>query len=894
MKAYLQILSTGTADCPPSVILHFDSQRYMINCGEGTQRLCMESKLRFSKLKTILFTRTHWDCIGGVPGMLLTLSDVGARNITMLGGENLTHALISTRHFVYRNTMSVDTIEFANGSKSYKDENLRITAVQVYPENFERAAPHEWPEVSNRSPTNPNRSNSSSPSRSASASPTVRTREGVPTVVSANLGSKRNSDTLQTTTPSSTEVEQTQSDDEIRKQVLAGMFNLNKINGDGSLGVKRPKRDPRAPSRTFTTAEETSGQTDVDLIEAAAAAAKTPHDCGGAPPRNNNGRYMDLPRTSPNTSAISYICQSPDYVGKFNKQAALDLKVKPGRLFGDLVNGKSVVSESGETVHPHQVISGARPGRVFMVIDCPTIDYISELVKAKEFERFHRTVATEESGSAPEDRLTAACIIHLGGHSVLSHPDYKAWIQRFGPETQHIIANQEYCAQKLIWRSQSQSCSKLSKLDSSIFATPYYDNKPVHDLIKDFEDLPIQAKLAESMQTFMLEPSTGLDNTEVVKPMSLPTDFKFLKDSEKAYLREYYELAEKAREEILRDIESNPQHFPGHDVVLTALGTGSSHPSKHRNVSATLLSTPRNGTFLLDTGEGTYGQMFRRFGGYKVSADQDCSVDDQIKNLRGIFISHLHADHHLGIVTIIDRWNALREPFSAPLYLIAPLKFNTFLQELSDVQDFGYKNVQFIESEDIVYWRDKKRDNRRRFATPLLDGLLESSGFEDISTVDVIHCPWSYGISMTHKDGWKVVYSGDTRPCENMVKAGEGATVLLHEATFEDDMQDEALKKRHSTTQEAIMVGEGMEAKFTLLTHFSQRYPKIPQFDSEDKSTVIGICFDLMSVRLGEIARLSKFLPALQVLYSPQSDEALEGEEESKDSEMKSLQQQTQ
>ena len=68
MKGYLQILSAGTADCPPSVVFHFDSQRYLINCGEGTQRLCMESKLRFSKLKTVLLTRTHWDVMGGLPG----------------------------------------------------------------------------------------------------------------------------------------------------------------------------------------------------------------------------------------------------------------------------------------------------------------------------------------------------------------------------------------------------------------------------------------------------------------------------------------------------------------------------------------------------------------------------------------------------------------------------------------------------------------------------------------------------------------------------------------------------------------------------------------------------------------------------------------------------------
>jgi ribonuclease Z len=78
-------------------------------------------------------------------------------------------------------------------------------------------------------------------------------------------------------------------------------------------------------------------------------------------------------------------------------------------------------------------------------------------------------------------------------------------------------------------------------------------------------------------------------------------------------------------------------------------------------VSATLLETVNNGTFLLDTGEGTYGQMFRQFGGYRRSADQLNSVDERIKNLKGIFISHLHADHHLGIVTIIDRWNKVKK-----------------------------------------------------------------------------------------------------------------------------------------------------------------------------------------------------------------------------------------
>jgi ribonuclease Z len=34
------------------------------------------------------------------------------------------------------------------------------------------------------------------------------------------------------------------------------------------------------------------------------------------------------------------------------------------------------------------------------------------------------------------------------------------------------------------------------------------------------------------------------------------------------------------------------------------------------------------------------------------------------------------------------------------------------------------------------------------------------------------------------KPGWKLVYSGDTRPCEAMVEASAGATVLIHEVNI--------------------------------------------------------------------------------------------------------------
>ena len=41
----------------------------------------------------------------------------------------------------------------------------------------------------------------------------------------------------------------------------------------------------------------------------------------------------------------------------------------------------------------------------------------------------------------------------------------------------------------------------------------------------------------------------------------------------------------------------------------------------------------------------------------------------------------------------------------------------------------------------------------------------------------------------------------------SLEQAGQNATALIHEATFEDCLHDEALEKRHCTISEAIDVG---------------------------------------------------------------------------------------
>jgi ribonuclease Z len=66
-------------------------------------------------------------------------------------------------------------------------------------------------------------------------------------------------------------------------------------------------------------------------------------------------------------------------------------------------------------------------------------------------------------------------------------------------------------------------------------------------------------------------------------------------------------------------------------------------------VSATLIKIPAFGSVLLDAGEGTYGQMLRHFGRDRIAEEMD--------DLRCIFVSHLHADHHLGVFQLLLKRN---------------------------------------------------------------------------------------------------------------------------------------------------------------------------------------------------------------------------------------------
>ena len=90
--------------------------------------------------------------------------------------------------------------------------------------------------------------------------------------------------------------------------------------------------------------------------------------------------------------------------------------------------------------------------------------------------------------------------------------------------------------------------------------------------------------------------------------------------------------------------------------------------------------------------------------------------------------------------------------------------------------------------------------------------------------------------------------------------------LIILQATFEDGLIEEAIARNHSTTKEAIEVGNSAGAYRIILTHFSQRYPKIPVFD-ETQMHKTCIAFDMMSINIADLPVLPKVLPYLKLLF---------------------------
>jgi len=292
------------------------------------------------------------------------------------------------------------------------------------------------------------------------------------------------------------------------------------------------------------------------------------------------------------------------------------------------------------------------------------------------------------------------------------------------------------------------------------------------------------------------------------------------------------------------------------EIIVTTLGTGSAAPSKYRNVSSTLLHIPnRQGSgldfVLLDAGEGTLGQIKRKFG---------LEWQETLRRLKIIFISHLHADHHCGLASILQERSELDN--CAPLALVCQYGIYLHLSEKSVIESLGLTGggIQWFNSEHLLKSSDKRIPTQQNIEALISCDLK-------IETIPVKHWGKCFGVCIEDKtENWKIVFSGDTKPCQALIDAGQDADLLIHEASLGPEETELAETKGHSTIDQAIQVALKMKAKNCVLNHFSGRYPKIPPSinTTPEHEMKMAIAFDFMTCKIGEIGALQKCIPALE------------------------------
>ncbi|KAH7104245.1 hypothetical protein BKA62DRAFT_693992 [Auriculariales sp. MPI-PUGE-AT-0066] len=594
------------------------------------------------------------------------------------------------------------------------------------------------------------------------------------------------------------------------------------------------------------------------------------------------------PSLGPLPISLAYICVGPQVRGKFDAERAKELGVF-GRNRGKLTRGHTVTLDDGTVVTPEMLIAPDEPSATFIVVDIPSSEYIDSLVEAPEF------VQHKAGGQNP-----AHCIYYRLGTGVLYDQRLKEWMHSFGPNVHHVIAGGGHDADPVTMTSFSDMLHTLHHLDPDMFCIPHFDLAPARPLA-DIPGLPSNVHLHDPFTRIAMRPP-GLPlpmeraddrfhpRISLAKGTSLDSDTFAIFDAAREAAAPFIGLPHKA----------------GDDVRITSLGTGSAVPSMYRNVSGTLVEIPGYGNLLLDCGEGTWGQIVRRFGPSKAV--------EVLRATRAIYISHNHADHHLGLPRSFQNDERCLAPNAEKLFLIAQRQIFAQLITSQRIEDIGLESsVAFITNEDLRIVSEEEdvlpvnraarpgeahmsRTQRSRAA---LTEFCTAMRFDVVDVVFALHKCVAFSVVFRHADGWSLADGFKQRP-----------QYLWAGARCRETVRDSALLAFGllvSELNDARLFARRMKAHNVLLTHFSSRYPKFmqgssvqgtenassdgndtavpPLAGSTSATPVVGLAFDLMTVSIGEMKKLNSYLPALEQCFAEvleQEDLAAPGSDSTK------------
>ncbi|WBW71312.1 mitochondrial 3'-tRNA processing endonuclease tRNAse Z, Trz2 [Schizosaccharomyces osmophilus] len=355
------------------------------------------------------------------------------------------------------------------------------------------------------------------------------------------------------------------------------------------------------------------------------------------------------------------------------------------------------------------------------------------------------------------------------------------------------------------WEHDIPSCI-IHVLDEGVWGNDYLKFLE-HPIMRHSKHIISCVELGKDTPTFKRSKSVnvlpschGFLSASLSIPRSLPENVFILEEGLSLELSEQKCLvnSEPTENAIVETHSSNALPSPSEGYVVDILGTSATAPTLYRSLSCYLINVD-NSFVLLDCGEGSYSQLIRQYG---------TNIDSVLKQLRLIFVSHMHADHWLGLVNILLAWNNSTCGSDSKITIVCPRSLRFWVSRVCD----STKLSQIVERIRFVDASTVHMGNKYFLSQDL-----------SLYTVPSIHIYDSHSVVLSHRSSGKLVYSSDTRPNMKLAKAGKNAAVLLHEATFEDDLHEEAVNRYHSTISEALMVAKRMQAKQLILTHFSTR-----------------------------------------------------------------------
>lgn len=212
------------------------------------------------------------------------------------------------------------------------------------------------------------------------------------------------------------------------------------------------------------------------------------------------------------------------------------------------------------------------------------------------------------------------------------------------------------------------------------------------------------------------------------------------------------------------------------------------------NYTSILIEVDEN-YYLIDCGEGIGKELI------KLGIDLD--------KLRCIFITHAHGDHILGLPTLI-LWSSY---LKKKLKIIALKEVNDIIKKITEFTGIGHhlSNIEFIdlnECEDIC--KCFKDDKIEVYYTSV-DHTVPTIAFKVIDK----------------KSGKSIVYSGDTKPCKNIIELSRNVDLLIYEIGGLDEFKEISHLHGHSTPSDLIEIAVQANVKKVMPIHF---YTKLPEF----------------------------------------------------------------